>query len=229
MTNSKLQILNDKFTDHFNGVDSARENAIKSGREISKKSSAIVRKLHSQGAKDVDILLKELEEIRSKYKTLKSSLKRYPELYHSNMVENFIQEYVEATVMLNLIKYNLNLNRLPDPDKLGVRYSTYLLGLSDVIGEVRRCTLDAIRAQNLDEAGRFMDLMEQLFDVIINLNYPDGVLPLRRKQDVARALIEKTRGQLAFAVSEYSLKENISDLRVELNKHYSKVAKSRKD
>ena len=74
-----------------------------------------------------------------------------------------------------------------------------------------------------------MDSMEQLFDVIINLNYPDGVLPLRRKQDVARALIEKTRGELAFAVSEFSLKENISDLRIELKKHYEKVSKSRKD
>jgi translin len=229
MSDSKLKILNDKFTDHFDGVDSARETAIKSGRVISKRSSAIVRKLHSQGAKDVDILLKEMEEITSKYKTLKAGLKKYPELFYSNMVENFIQEYVEATIMLILIKHNLNLDRLPDPDKLGVRYSTYLLGLSDVIGELRRCTLDAIRAQDLIEAGRFMDCMEQLFDVIINLNYPDGVLPLRRKQDVARALIEKTRGELAFAVSEYSLKENISDLRLELNKHQAKVAKSRKN
>jgi translin len=196
---------------------------------ISKRSSAIVRKLHSKDTKNVDVLLKELEDITQKYKIFKSSLNNYPELFYSNMVENFIQEYVEATIMLNLIKHNLDLNRLPDPDKLGVRFSTYLLGLSDVIGELRRCTLDAIRVQDLDEAGCFMDCMEQLFDVIINLNYPDGVLPLRRKQDVARALIEKTRGELAFAVSEYSLKENISDLRVELKKHYTEVSKRRKN
>jgi translin len=67
--------------------------------------------------------------------------------------------------------------------------------------------------------------MEALYDIIIVLNYPDKVLPLRRKQDVARALIEKTRGELAFAVSEYSLVENISDLKSDLENYYKNVVR----
>ena len=229
MNDKKCQTLTNKFTKYFDGMDAARENAFKQGREISKRSSAIIRKLHSEKIKDLSVLFKELEEIKGKFITLKSNLKSYPDLYYSNMLENFIQEYVEATVMLTLIKNNLKLTKLPDPDNLGVRYSTYLLGLGDVIGELRRCTLDAIRKQNLKDASEYLDAMEQIFELIIYLNYPDGVLPLRRKQDVARALIEKTRSELAFAVSEYSLKENITELKTELKKYHTTVKGKRKN
>jgi translin len=231
MTDSKLSQLNKKFTNHFDGVDSAREDAIKLGRDISKRSSAIVRKLHGRKSykktdkPDLNDLIAELDDIKLNYKTLKKRLQKYPEIFYSNMVENFIQEYVETTVMLNLLSNNLNTNKLPDPDGLGIRYSTYLLGLSDVIGELRRCTLNSIKSQCLSDAELYLETMEKLFDVIINLNYPDGVLPLRRKQDVSRSLIEKTRGELAFAASEYSLKENISELRDELSRYYKNVAR----
>ena len=65
--------------------------------------------------------------------------------------------------------------------------------------------------------------MEALYDFIIDLNYPDKVLPLRRKQDVARALIEKTRSELTIAISEFSLVENISELKSDLKTYYKKV------
>jgi translin len=225
MKNSKLQKLSDKFTNHFDSVDSAREHALKRGRDISKRSSAIVRKLHSKKGIDITRLLDELKVIEKDYKALKVEMQKFPELYYSNMLENFIQEYVETTIMLTLVKNNLSLTTLPDPDRMGVRYSTYLMGLADVIGELRRCALDSIRHENLTEANQYLSSMEQLFEIIINLNYPDGVLPLRRKQDVARSLIERTRSEIAFATSEYTLKENISDLKSELTKYYKKVGR----
>ena len=223
MTNSKVQILTGKFVEYFDGLDAVRDEALRSSREISKKSSSIIRRLHSQKTQDLTDLLNELTDLGKKYKELKQRLKPYPELYFSNFIENNIQEYVEAMIMLTLMKNNLKLSTLPNPDTLAVKYSTYLLGLSDVIGELRRCTLDAIRTGELTQATSYMATMEELFEIIIDLNYTDGVLPLRRKQDVARALIEKTRSELAFAVSEYSLKENISGLQNELNKYYKKV------
>ncbi len=229
MNNKNLETLTSKFTKYFDGMDSARENAFKQGREISKCSAAIIRRLHNEKIKDLSKLFKELDAIKDKFKTLKSNLRPYPDLYYSNMLENFVQEYVEATVMLTLIKNNLRLTKLPDPDNLGVRYSTYLLGLGDVIGELRRCTLDSIRKQNLQDASEYLDAMEQIFDILISLNYPDGVLPLRRKQDVARSLIEKTRSELAFAVSEYSLKENITDLKTELKRYQNTIKGKRKN
>jgi len=127
--------------------------------------------------------------------------------------------------MLALIKNNLDVSKLPDPDKLGLPYITYLMGVGDVIGEFRRFCLDALRNQQLSEATRYLDTMEELYEIIINLNYPDKVLPLRRKQDIARALIEKTRSELVFAMSENNLVENISELKSDLKLYYKNVVR----
>ena len=228
MTEIKTQYLIKRFTAYFDGKDQVREKALKLAREISKESSAIIRKLHTKTIADkskiVD-LMAELKVITKKHHTLTTTLKKYPELYYSNMLENFIQEYAEAIIMLSLVRNDLKMTKLPDPDKLDIRYSTFLLGLSDVIGELRRCTLEALRSHDLTQAYKYLDLKEQLYEIILNLNYPEKVLPLRHKQDVARALIEKTRSELAFAVSEYSLVDNITELKKDLKKYYKKVVR----
>ena len=222
MTTTKDQGLLEKFTRYYDGKDAARELALKLARELSKESSIIIRKLHNKNTNDLTQLLPELNALKSKYEALNSSMSAYPELLHSNMVENNVQEYAEAIIMLTLIKNKLEISKLPDPDKLDLPYTAYLLGLCDVIGEFRRCTLDALRNKDVQNAGKYLDTMEQLYELVINLNYPDRVLPLRRKQDVARALIEKTRSELVFAVSEYGLVENITDLKRDLKNYYKK-------
>lgn len=223
MSNTKDQELLERFTRYFDGKNAAREQALRLARELSKESTIIIRKFHNKNTNDVTRLLAELNALKSKYNELNSAMSAYPELLHSNMVDNNVQEYAEAIIMLTLIKNDLKISKLPDPDKLGLSYTAYLLGLCDVIGEFRRCTLDALRNKDIQDAGKYLDSMEQLYEIIINLNYPDRVLPLRRKQDVARALIEKTRGELVFAVSEYGLVENITDLKKDLKTYYKNV------
>ena len=225
MTEIITKDLMKHLTQYFDGKDAVRENALKTAREISKNSTAIIRKLHNKNPVKPSELSTELKNIGKKYKELKTSMRSYPELYYSTMIENYIQEYAEATIMLALIKNNLDVSKLPDPDKLGIPYITYLMGLGDVIGEFRRCCLDALRNQQLSEATRCLDTMEELYEIIINLNYPDKVLPLRRKQDIARALIEKTRSELVFAMSENNLVENISELKSDLKLYYKNVVR----
>ena len=225
MSRIKSEELIKILTRYFDGKEEVREKALKLSREISKGSTAIIRKLHNQKKLNVNELLDDLKPLRTKYNDLKTNMSAYPELYYSNMVENYIQEYAEAIIMLDLIKNNLNVTKLPNPDTLGIPYSTYLLGLGDVIGELRRCTLDALRKKELSQAIEYLDTMEKLYDIIIELNYTERVLPLRRKQDVARALIEKTRGELAFAVSEYSIVDNITELKKDLKMYYKKVVR----
>lgn len=225
MTPIKIDRLNKKFTKYYDAKEEAREQALKLAREISRDSTAIIRRVHSQGNENVPKLMAGLKEINKKYKDLKKLLVPQPELNYSNFVENYLQEYAEVSILLTLIQNNLNITKIPDPDELGLPYTTYILGLSDVIGEFRRCALDELRIKELGKANAYLDAMEELYDIIINLNYPNGVLPVRRKQDVARALIDKTRGELAFLASEFSLEDNISDLKSELSSYYKKVAR----
>ncbi len=226
MGNSKVRNLTKKFTKYYDGKDAVREKALKMARDISRRSSAIIRKLHNKDNCDLPKLMTEQEEVKKKFQALLATLKPFPELYYSNFISNYIQEYAEATIMLTLINNDLKISTLPDPDKLDMKFTTYLLGLADVIGELRRSTLDAIRDSELSRAEAYLGLMEQLYDFIINLNYTDGVLPLRRKQDVARALIEKTRSELAFVRSEYRLIENITGLNKELKRYGKNVRKN---
>lgn len=225
MSTIKTQNLIDNVIEYFDGKDGAREKALKVAREISKGATVIIRKVHNRGDLDLAALFSELKVLEKKYKDLKTGLKAYPELYHSTMLENYIQELAEAIIMLELIKNDFKTTKLPDPNKLGLPYTTYFLGLGDVIGELRRCTVDALRKKELSEANKYLDAMEQLYEIIINLNYPDKVLPLRRKQDIARSLIEKTRSELVFAVSGDSVVENINDLKRDLNSYYKKIVR----
>lgn len=217
--------LIEKFTGYFDGKDDAREQAIKLSREISRGSTVIIRKLHDQDKLDLQALASNLKTIEKKFKELKKILSGYPKLFHSNMIDNDLQEYAEATIILNLFKNNFKIKDLPNPDSMGIPYSAYLLGLSDVIGELRRCTLDAMLRKDLARANVYLDIMEKLYEIIIKLNYPNGVLPLRRKQDVARNLIEKTRSELAITVSEYSLGEHISSFKKDLKTYYKNIGR----
>ena len=222
---TKIDRLNNKFIKHYDAIEDAREQALKLAREISRESTTIIRRVHSQSNENISKLMTGLKDINKKYKNLRKLLTPQPELYYSNFVENYLQEYAEAVILLTLMQNNLNITQLPDPDELMLPYTTYLLGLSDVIGELRRCALDELRLKELKKANAYLDAMEELYEIIINLNYPNGVLPVRRKQDVARALIDKTRAELAFLASEYSLEENISELKSELKSYYKKLAR----
>ena len=74
------------------------------------------------------------------------------------------------------------------------------MGLGDVVGELRREALEALRTENFDKAEEYLKLMESIYEMLIRFNYPSGLVPLKPKQDVARSLIEKTRSEITMAL-----------------------------
>jgi translin len=46
----------------------------------------------------------------------------------------------------------------------------------------------------------------------MRFDYPDALIPIRRKQDVARSLVEKTRGDIAGAVNASRLQTKLDQL-----------------
>jgi translin len=93
----------------------------------------------------------------------------------------------------------LNNEGLPDPETLHTSNTSYLTGLCDVVGELRRKALDAMMKNDLDAAHRYLDIMEDMYDAILRFDYPSSLVPIKRKQDVLRTLVEKTQGELAIA------------------------------
>ena len=95
---------------------------------------------------------------------------------------------------------------------MGLPGTAYVLGLADVIGELRRFALERLREGKADEASRYLDMMEELFLVIMRFDFPDAIIPIRRKQDVARSLLEKTRGEVAVALSAAMLQAKLESI-----------------
>ena len=109
------------------------------------------------------------------------------------------QEFTEFAVLAALIEDR----PLPNPDQLGADPASYLYGLGDVIGELRRWCLDCLRQDELTTAEGLLELMDELTAILGQFDYPAAILNLRPKQDSARRLLENTRGEVTMAALRY--------------------------
>jgi translin len=101
---------------------------------------------------------------------------------------------------------------VPSPEDLEVSSTGYLLGLGDSVGELRRFCLDELKAGRTERANHFLERMEDIFVALMRFDLPDAIVPIRRKQDVARSLLEKTRGDVAVATSARNLQDRLEEV-----------------
>ncbi len=187
--------------------DEVRELAIKSSRTIARLAGGVIQGMHRG-----DEVATALGETREEVQKLRSLLEDHMELMHAGFVENAMQEACEAF----LVHAILQGERLPHPKECGVTDTAYLLGLGDVVGELRRFALTDLRSGNVVSASRTLGQMEQILDALMRFDYPTALVALKRKQDVARSLIEKTRGEVAVAARSQELAEKLDAVRARL-------------
>jgi len=180
-----------------------RELTIPISRETIRTCAEAIRALRTGGHSG-----KLLEDARRGAARLKQATARHPELYHSGTVFNALQEMAEAFIIDALV----NGRRLPSPGSIDCTPAAYLAGMGDAIGELRRIVQDALRKGDQAEAEVALALMEGLFGALVLFDYPDAIAPVKHKQDVARGLIEKTRGEVAVAVRSRLLEQKIAAL-----------------
>jgi translin len=184
--------------------DTVREIAIKSARVIIRLSGSAVHSIHG-GEDATQTLAIALDEAAR----LKSLLEIHPDIWTSGLVSDALQEMTEAALV-----HSISMGEdLPTPQDLGVPPAPYLLGLADTIGEVRRFALISLREGELRDAIAYLDIMEEMFLVLMRFDYPQALVAIRRKQDIARSLVEKTRGEVTMAVSSRRLQDKIDELK----------------
>ena len=183
--------------------DRVREATLKATRGITRLASSTIQKMHR--GEDVG---RDLAGLRKEVVSLRRRLRGHPEFWFGGTVEGALQEAAEAAVVHAVLKDR----PLPKPDDLGVTGAAYVLGLGDVIGEFRRFALDRMRLGRMDEASRFVDAMEDLFHALLRFDYPDAIVAVRHKQDVARSLLERTRGELAVSARSAELEKKLARL-----------------
>lgn len=194
-----IEELAEAITRHFEAKDGAREVALKLNRQVIRKCGAAIRSVHrgefDQAKQLMDgagLLLSEIWAI----------LKDHPDVRYAGFVFNAEQEYAEARMVYSIITQH----RTPPPDEIGVEMTSYLAGLGDTTGEMRRHILDLIRQGRPEDAEPFLDAMEEIYHLLMLFDYPDAMTKgLRRKGDMARSILERTRGDLTNAIGQRKL------------------------
>jgi translin len=181
-------------------IQDRREKLIKGTRDVVMLcSKSIVAMHHSQ-----------LEDAKSKMdqaKTMLEEFRKYAgeDLYRYIAVAE--QELVEAYALRSV----MDEKPMPSMKELDVTGESYLTGLLDCVGEIKRLVYDRMRSGKGKDAEKLFATMEEIYNVIYPFAVYDNIVSgLRKKLDVARMLIEDIRATVTEESRRKALIEAIS-------------------
>jgi translin len=178
-----------------------REDTHEDMRKITSLSKRAILLIHQKNQTEAEKMLKTATE---KIGNLQSLAKQYPDIIYCGMFSEALQEYAEANIFLTLIKED----KIVTPEEINVPSIEYTLGLADAVGEYRRLSLDALREGNVEKGEEYLKLMDEIFIELLALDEAYMLVPgLRRKTDVARKIIEITRGDITQEVRRKNLED----------------------
>jgi translin len=198
-----LREMDKRFSDQL----AKRDKILKESRDIISASSRAIINVHTRKEADAE---KELSSARALLSDLKGS--------SDGSVSRYLvapeSEYVEASAVLALAKGK----EVPSMASLGASPEAYLLGLLDTIGELKRLVLDSVLQRKLSKARNYFDVMEELYSLCSPMAVYDHVANgARRKIDVARMLVEDTRGLLAEEMGREAVGRSMASLEKKLS------------
>jgi len=197
---TRIEKIAQSIGKRLDSKDAARESAIKSSRQIIRSCRGAIAAM--QAGKDFS---EHLKSARKGNADLKHEMRNYVEIMFTGYVTDAQQELVEAEMVACVLADK----EYPSPNDIGVSDEAYILGMGDAIGEMRRLFLDALMHDKLKSADKVIGRMELLYDILMTFNYPDSLVPIKRKQDVARSLIEKCRSEFVLAKQMKSLRKEL--------------------
>ncbi len=198
-----LERVVSKIEEELDEKDQIREVALKSSRALVRLSGTILKSLHRE-----EEFGEQMEDLKDEASRLSSLLADHPDLASAGYVESAFQEYAEVAIVLSILEKD----DVPAPEEIGTDNVPYLLAMGDSVGELRRFALDELKRGNVMRANYFLDRMEDLYTALMRFDYPDAIVAVRRKQDIARSLLEKTRGEVAVAASAMNLQGKLEEL-----------------
>ena len=186
---------------HFDAKMSAREAALPASRQAIRDSANAIRAIHRGEDQEADRLLDRASEALRKGE---KAVAEHPDVRHAGFLHDAQKEYAEARLTEAVLRGRV----LPHADELAVTPAAYLNGMAEAIGECRRAVLDLLRQGEAARAEEILRAMDEMYDVLVTMDYPDAITGnLRRATDVARGLIERTRGDLSVSIVQRSLRD----------------------
>lgn len=206
-----FEALSDRIRESFEHQNKIRDQALAQSRNLTRHAARAIRAIHRE---DADLARENLQEAKKLADALREGLAENPDLYFSGYAQDALKEYCEAHLTVATI---LN-QEWPTPDELKVPYATYLNGLSEVVGELRRRIMDIMRKGHSQEVERLLDVMDDIYAQLVTMDFPDALTyGLRRRTDIARSIIERTQADVTISYRQQQLEQKITELSQQLS------------
>jgi len=202
----ELDTIAERIRASFDARTAARDQALAHARTITRHAANAIRAVHRD---ERELAREHLREIQTLFESLRRDLADYPDLYYAGYTQDALKEYGEASITYALIGNE----PLPTPEALGLEPSTYLQGLAETTGELRRRCMDILRHGHSKEAERLLEYMDDIYSVLVTMDYPDAITGgLRRLTDLARGVTERTRGDMTISLRQNHLEASLKQL-----------------
>jgi translin len=206
-----LEPIIERIQETFESRTRMRDQALAQARILTRHAAHAIRAIHRS---EHELAHEHLQEAKTLAAALKADLAGFPDLYYAGYTQDALKEYCEATITVALVENQ----SLPDPESLGQEYATYLNGLAETTGELRRRCLDILRQGYSREAERLLSCMDDIYAVLVTLDYPDAITNgLRRQTDLVRGIVERTRGDLTISLREQQLEQALERISAQMH------------
>ena len=177
-----------RAADALERTERERDRAITESRRIIRLSKRTIHAIHA-GEDPSDAA----SELQYAMDGLMSSVD--PDVLHTQVIADAAMEFAEAMILKGIVQEG----RVPSAEDLGIQPSSWVLGLGDSIGELRRLVTSCLMDGDMEGANRHFSVMEEISGEFMQLDVPDAVAPVRRKQDIARGIVDRTRSDMTIA------------------------------
>lgn len=202
----KLEKIAEQIRQNFDAQTAIRDKALGQARALTRACALSIRAVHRD---ETEVMQAHLDEAKTLADSLRNDLADYPAFFFAGYTQDSLKEFAEASITCALIRHQA----LPTPEDLTLPPNTYLNGLAESVGEMRRRCLDMLRQDNSAEAERLLGHMDDIFAILVTMDYPDAITNgLRRQTDIIRAILERTRGDVTFSLRGEKLERSLSRL-----------------
>ncbi len=202
----QLEDIAERIRLSFEARTTARDKVLAQARLLTRYCANAIRAVHRDERSYADENLRVARELVN---SLRAVLAEYPDLYYAGYAQDALKEYAEASIVCALVVNS----QLPSPEELGLEYPTYLQGLAESVGELRRRCMDILRHGHSNEAERLLIHMDDIYAVLVTMDYPDAITGgLRRLTDIARGVTERTRGDMTISLRQAELEASLQRL-----------------
>lgn len=201
---STFQILSEKIERRLVSLNEIRDDLMRLSRDVVKYSGRSIESFHR---KQIDQTEQNLEKAENNLIELTKILETEPSFYQLGLVNVALQEYTEAKLLLDIVEKG----KFSTVEELKVTEQTYLLGIADLIGELRRHTLEKLLEGEIVKAKSVYNIMKEIYGTFMQIDYGKNLVSdFRRKKDIARVLIERTLSDLLGAIQSEKIRVNIN-------------------